>query len=651
MGLIKEVRAKVLKTMLPPPDLTVTQWADAKLRLSPEDSAEPGQYRSDRAPYQKGIMDSVSDRKVAEVVIQSSAQIGKTLITKAVIGYHIDQDPAPMLMVQPTVDMAKTFSKDRLAPMVRDTPALRDKIADPRSRDSGNTVLQKQFPGGHITLAGANAPAGLASRPIRIVLFDEVDRFPLSAGSEGDPISLGRKRTATFWNRKIISVSTPTRKGLSRIEVAYENSDKRRYFVPCPHCDHFHTLEWANVGYPEGKPEEAWIACPECGGVITDAHKPRMLKRGEWRATAEFKGIAGFHLSELYSPWRTFADVAQDYELAKDHPEQLKTWTNTSLGEVYAEKGEAPEWQRLVDKREDYPIGRAPADVRFLTAGVDVQKDRLEMEIVGWCEGKRSYSVEYLVIMGDTEKTGDDGPWAKLRELIVTGQWDHESGALLPLRYTAIDSGYRTTLVYDFCRSVGMDRCAPIKGKDGQPMVISQPRPIDRKKDGKKAWRGLKLYTVGSSVVKSEIYGLLGLNKREDGSAPPGYCHFPQYEDRHFKELTSEQVHIRMVKGTPSPVWVTTPGVRNEPLDCRVYARAAAAIVGIDRYKEKDWKALDKKFGPVKKRKTKEAPAPEAPQEPVKEETPPPEPPKPAKRPPRKKRASYLEGSRLEGYL
>jgi phage terminase large subunit GpA-like protein len=587
-------------------------------------------------------MDSVSDPTIPEVVVQASAQVGKTLILKGIIGYHIDQDPAPILMVQPTVEMAKTFSKDRLAPMVRDTPALRGKVKDPRSRDSGNTVLQKQFPGGHITLAGANAPAGLASRPIRVVLLDEVDRFPHSAGSEGDPVSLAKKRTATFWNRKIVMVSTPTLKGLSRIEAAFEHSDQRRYFVPCPHCKHYHVLEWGNVNYPEGKPEEAWIACPECGGVITDSDKPRMLRLGEWRATAEFRGTAGFHISELYSPWRKFGDVASDYERAKDHPEQLKTWINTSLGETYAEKGEAPDYQHLVNKREDYPVGRVPADALFLTAGVDVQKDRLELEVVGWCPGKRSYSVEYRVIMGDTEKTGEDGPWAELRELIVGGQWEHESGAMLPLRYTAIDSGYRTTLVYDFCRSVGMAKAAPIKGQDGQPMVISQPRPIDRKKDGKKAWRGLKLYTVGSSLIKGEVYGWLGLSKAEDGTAPPGYMHFPQYEERYFKELTSEQVQIRMVKGVPRQVWVTTPGVRNEPLDCRVYARAAAAIVGMDRYRERDWDALAKQFGPVQKRKEAPKKAPEASQEPESREAPA-EPKQEPKKPTRKRRSSFWD--------
>jgi phage terminase large subunit GpA-like protein len=577
---------------------------------------------------------------IPEVVVMSSAQVGKTLLLKAMIGYHIDQDPAPILLVQPTVDMAKTFSKDRLAPMVRDTPALRGKVKDPRSRDSGNTVLQKQFPGGHITLAGANAPAGLASRPIRIVLMDEVDRFPASAGSEGDPVSLAKKRTATFWNRKIVLVSTPTLKGISRIETAYEQSDQRRYFVPCPHCEHYHVLEWARISYPEGKPEEAAIACPECGGLIENSHKPRMLRLGEWRATAEFRGVAGFHLSELYSPWRTFGDVATDYERAKDDPQQLKTWINTSLGETYADKGEAPEWQRLVEKREDYPVGSVPADVLFLTAGVDVQKDRLEMEIVGWCHGKRSYSIEYRVIMGDTEKPD---PWNELREIITGGQWEHESGAMLPLRYTAIDSGYRTTLVYDFCRSVGMSKAAPIKGMDGQHMVISQPRPIDRKKDGKKAWRGLKLYTVGSSVVKSEVYSWLGLSKGEDGSAPPGYLHFPQYEDRHFKELTSEQVQIRMVKGVPRQVWVTTPGVRNEPLDCRVYARAAAAIIGMDRYRERDWEALAKQFGPVKKRKEAPKKNPEASKEPEMREAPAEPKPEP-KRPPKKRRSNYWDG-------
>lgn len=567
------------------------------MRLSAEDSAEPGQYSSDRAPYQTGIMDAVSDPTVQEVVVMSSAQVGKTLILKAILGYHIHQDPAPILLLQPTLEMAETFSKDRLAPMVRDTPALRGRIADPKSRDSGNTLLHKVFPGGHITLAGANSPASLASRPIRIVLCDEVDRYPASAGTEGDPVNLAKKRTTTFWNRKTALVSTPTIKGASRIELAFEQSDQRRFLLPCPHCGEFHALDWGNLSMEEGKPDTARMACPACGCIYDDTDKLRMLRLGRWVAHAPFNGVAGFHLSELYSPWRTFGDVASDYLKAKDSPEQYKTWVNTSLGETFADVGEAPAWQRLFDKRESYPIGSVPADVRFLTAGVDVQRDRLEVEIVGWCEGKRSYSIDFRVFEGDTERTGADGPWAALRTMILGETWKHEDGMPMALRYTCVDSGFRTTTVYDFCRSIGMSRCAPVKGMDNQAAVISSPRPIEHRRDGK-TWRGLKLYLVGVSVVKDEFYGWLRMEKAEDGTPPPGYCHFPEYAQQHFKEITSEQLMTtRDRRGYLKRTWTKTPGVRNEPLDCRVYARAAAAIVGMDRFSGRSWETLRARLG------------------------------------------------------
>jgi phage terminase large subunit GpA-like protein len=548
-------------------------------------------------------MDAVSDATVQEVVVMSSAQVGKTLLLKAILGYHVHQDPAPILLLQPTLEMAEAFSKDRLAPMVRDTPVLRGRIADAKSRDSGNTLLHKRFPGGHITLAGANSPASLASRPIRVVLCDEIDRYPASAGAEGDPVNLAKKRTTTFWNRKTVLVSTPTVKGTSRIEAAYLQSDQRRYLVPCPHCDHRHALEWANLRMEEGKPETAAMVCPACGTLIEDADKPRMLRAGEWVAQAPFNGVAGFHLNELYSPWRTFADVARDYLRSKDSPEQYKTWVNTSLGETFAETGEAPEWQRVYDKREDYPIGAVAEDVVFLTAGVDVQRDRLEVEIVGWCEGKRSRSIDFRVIEGDTENL--DGPaWTELARVIGTETWEHASGATLSLRYVCVDSGFRTTTVYDFCRKFGMSKVAPIKGMDAQATIISSPRPIDRKRDGKQAWRGLKLYLVGASVAKDEFYSWLRLDLAEDGTAPPGYCHFPQYGQQHFKELTSEQVMIQLDRrGFQKRVWTKTAGVRNEPLDCRVYARAAAAIVGIDRFRDREWEALRAQLGrPATKR-------------------------------------------------
>ena len=320
-------------------------------------------------------MDAFSDHDVSEVVIMSSAQVGKTEFLNNVLGYHVHQDPSPILLLQPTLEMAETYSKDRLAPMIRDTPALNELIKDPRARDSGNTLLKKNFPGGFLAMAGSNSPSSLASRPCRIVLCDEVDRYPASAGTEGDPVNLARKRTATFLNRKICLTSTPTEKGKSRIEIAYEASDKRRYAVPCPHCDEMQPLDWSNVKWDKDKPETAHYVCRECGCVIDHKEKVKMLKGGEWVAGAPFKGVAGFHLSELYSPWRTWAEVAIDFLQAKQQPELLKTWVNTSLGETWEESGEKADPDILYSRREEYTD--PPEDVLLVVASVDTQDDRL----------------------------------------------------------------------------------------------------------------------------------------------------------------------------------------------------------------------------------------------------------------------------------
>jgi phage terminase large subunit GpA-like protein len=278
---IEVMKATISERMKAPPSLTVSQWADRYRKLSPEASAEPGQWNTARNEPMRGVMDAVSDHSVHTVVVVSSAQVGKTETLSNIIGFHVAQDPAPMLLLQPTLEMGEAYSKDRLAPMVRDTPALKGTIKDPRSRDSGNTLLHKVFPGGHITIAGANSPASLASRPIRIVLADEVDRYPPSAGTEGDPVSLARKRSTTFWNRKTILTSTPTVKGISRIEAEWEISDKRRFHVTCTDCDHAQHLKWAQVKWPEGRPQEAAYVCEECGSIWEDAKRWTMLRKGK----------------------------------------------------------------------------------------------------------------------------------------------------------------------------------------------------------------------------------------------------------------------------------------------------------------------------------------------------------------------------------
>jgi len=549
----------------PPPTLTVSEWADRERRLSPEASAEPGRWDTSRAEYQRAIMDAVADPSVHTVVIMSSAQVGKTEVILNVLGFHIDQDPAPILMLQPTLDMAQAFSKDRLAPMVRDTPALHGKIKEARSRDSGNTLLHKAFPGGHVTMAGANSPSSLASRPVRIVLCDEVDRYPASAGTEGDPVTLARKRSTTFWNRKLVLTSTPTIKGQSRIEAAYGESDKRRLWVPCPHCDEHQVLRWSQVRWPEDRPDAAQYACTECGALWTDGERWQAIRRSEWRAEGESHGVAGFHLNELCSPWVMLSDMVSAFLAAKGDPDRLRAWVNTSLGETWEERGETVAAEGIDALRESYGPEALPDDVRVITAGVDTQGDRLEVEFVGWGEGEESWGVEYHVLYGDPAQPA---VWEDLDALLLQS-WETESGRTIRLSSAAIDSGgHHAEAVLSFCRARFRRRVYAIKGQAGQgkpvwPLRASRTRTRDN------------VFMVGVDTAKDAIYSRLKIE--EPG---PGYCHLPAdpstgYDRDWAEQVTSEQRMTRYREGRPYSVWVLPGGKRNEALDCRVYAYAA----------------------------------------------------------------------------
>ena len=350
----------------PPPKLTVSDWADRNRKLDSQSSAEAGRWYTSRAEYQRGMMDACSDPNIQEVVIMAGAQLGKTEALLNIIGYHIDNDPSPILVLQPTLDMAQAFSKDRVASgLLRSTPCLKGKVKDPRARDSGNTTLHKVFQGGALTIVGANSPSGLASRPIRIVLCDEVDRYPASAGSEGDPIQLARKRSATYWNRKIIMVSTPTNRGASRIEDAFDKSDQREYFVPCKHCHHQQTMRWSNVRWDDGRPETAAYSCEECGVLWSDSDRLWSIRNGHWVAQAPFTGVAGFAINGLYSPWTPLSDGVRDFLSVKKNPEQLRVWTNTYLGEVWEDQGERLSDLELADRRE--PMQPVPDEVIVIT--------------------------------------------------------------------------------------------------------------------------------------------------------------------------------------------------------------------------------------------------------------------------------------------
>lgn len=554
------------KRLKPPPRLTVSEWADTFRKLSPEASAEPGSWKTSRAEYQRGIMDAISDPAIETVVLMMGAQMGKSECLNNVVGYHIAQDPSPILVVQPTLDMAQTWSKDRLAPMLRDTPALQGLVKDPRSRDSGNTTLHKSFPGGHVTGCGANSPASLASRPIRIVLCDEVDRFPVSAGSEGDPVTLARKRSATFWNRKIILVSTPTNKGASRIEQAYEESDKRLYYVSCHDCGHEQTLKWSQVQFDADRPETAGYACESCGSIWDDASRARAVRRGQWRATEKFSKTAGFCVSGLYSPWIPLEDAVRDFLAARKQPSTLRVWVNTYLAETWEEDGEGVDDYSLSERAEDWG-DVVPADGLILTAGVDVQDDRLEAEIVAWGKEEESWSIAYKTIHGDPS-----GPivWRELDEFIY-GVYEHEFGEEMAVRATCVDSGgHHTQAVYKYVSTREAKRVFAIKGVggEGRPMVG---------KPSKNNIGKIKLFPVGVDTVKAELFSRFKIT--EHG---PGYCHFPEGRDpEYYKQLTAEKIKIKYHKGFARREFVKIR-TRNEALDVRVYAKAALALLNVN---------------------------------------------------------------------
>lgn len=510
-------------------------------------------------------MDALSDPSIETVVVMASAQSGKSEALNNAIGYFISQDPSPMLVVQPTLDMAQTWSKDRLAPMLRDTPILSGLVKDPRARDSGNTTLHKVFPGGHVTCCGANSPSSLASRPVRNVFCDEVDRYPVSAGTEGDPVSLAKKRSATFWNRKILLVSTPTNKGASRIETAFEESDQRRYHVCCPDCGFSQVLRWSNVKWEEDKPETAKYVCDDCGSLWDDAQRARIIKTGKWIAEKPTKKIAGFHLSALYSPWTPLEEGVRDFLEAKKQPATLRVWVNTFLGETWEEQGEQIDDYDLANRAEDWDA--IPEDVLLLTAGVDVQDDRLEAEIVGWGRDEESWSIAYKVIHGDPSSPS---VWRDLDEFL-SQSFEHELGEDMIVRSTCIDSGgHHTQAVYKYVSPREGKRIFAIKGVGGEGRpIIGKP---SKNNIGK-----IKLFPVGVDTAK-----LLLFSRFRIAEPGPGYCHFPVgREDEYFKQLTAEKIATRYHKGFAKREFVKTR-TRNEALDVRVYAMSALALLNVN---------------------------------------------------------------------
>lgn len=601
--------------MAPPPKLTISEWADRYRKLSRETSAEPGQWRTDRAPYQREIMDSISDPKIEMVVVMSSSQVGKSEIINNTIGYYIDVDPCPMLLVQPTIESAEDYSKRRIAPMIRDTEVLAAKVSDSKTRDSNNTILMKSFPGGFLAIGGANSPAGLASRPIRVLLCDEVDRFPDSAGGEGDPIKLAEKRTTTFWNRKKVFVSTPTIKGRSRIEQEYEKGTQEKWSVECPGCGNYHTIVFSDIRFEYEVVDEGgqktylvhdvvW-RCPSCLQEFDEYTMKR--QPAKWVAhnpKAINNRVRSFWLNAFVAPWNSWAEIVKEFLESKDDPEKLQVIWNTVFGESWEDRGEQMEEDELIKRQEEYPA-ELPDGVLLLTAGVDVQDDRLEYEIVGWGHGHESWGIEYGVIIGKP----DDPQTMQQLDDILNRVWRFADGRGLKVACACIDSGgHFTSEIYKYTKQREHRRIIAVKGQGGPGIPLIHKFSRNNKENA-------LVVLLGVDDGKSRIYS--SLKVQEPG---PKYCHFPKgrgYDRYYFQGLLSEKLVPRKKNGVTRLVWEKiSSSARNEALDVRNYALAAMELLKPNydalerRLKETDEKPKTKQIkspATIKKRFVKKA--------------------------------------------
>ena len=574
----------------PPEDITVSEWAEKYRVLSRESSAEAGRWRNSRTPYLVEVMDAFTDPRVEHITVVASSQVGKSELELNAIGYIIDQDPASTLYIQPNLDDAKKFSKLRIAPMIRDCERLRNKVADVKSRDSSNTMLQKSFPGGMLTIVGSQSASALSSTPVRYVIGDERDRWALSAGTEGDPWELARARTTTFFNRKLIDVSTPTIKGASAIEKSFLDGTQERWCHACPHCGAYHNIVFDRIKFDfdvvkNGRQKDYIIksvsyCCPSCGCLSSEEEMRRQPAR--WIAEnpeALSKGHRSYWLNAFSSPWMGWKKIVYSFLAAKDDPEALKVVFNTVLGECWEDRGEGADEDMLLARREAYDA-ELPDGVLVLTCGVDTQDDRFEYEVVGHGHYGETWGIKKGIIYGDPD---DDATWARLDE-VIDHVWHFADGRGLTIAFTAVDSGgHKTQSVYRHCRARQNRRVLAIKGVGGDGVPFTKPpsqvkivvggRTID------KAW----LYTIGVDAGKASIMDNLRV-----GEPGAKYCHFPLGEERgydvtYFRGLLSEKLVMRSERGRTRWVWEKLQGHdRNEPLDCRDYALAAFRILDPD---------------------------------------------------------------------
>ena len=585
-------RAGFMNGLRPEQPLTVSEWSDRYRKLSSKASAEPGPWRTSRTPYLREPMDCLSSNNpIQRVVMMFAAQTGKTEAGSNWLGYVIDHAPGPMLCVQPTVEMAKRLSKQRLESMITDTPCLAAKIAPARARDSGNTMFSKEFPSGIMLLTGANSATGLRSAPCRYLFADEVDAFPSDVDGEGDPVALAERRTTTFARRKILLTSTPTVKDFSRIEAEYLRSDQRRFYVPCPSCGGMQWLQWPRLKWDAKRPGDVRYQCEHCGERFEENHKPAMLAAGEWRATAPSDGrTAGFQLSGLYSPlgWCSWEQLVDDFLRAKSDAPALKAFVNTRLAETWEEDyAAAVSADGLMTKRLAYESGTCPDGVVLLTCGVDVQDNRLAVSVWGWGEGETGWLIWHQELMGDPTQVE---VWGQLDQVLVT-EWATAAGNALKVSQVAVDSGgHCTHEVYRYVRDRVRQNVVAIKGSSRRNSpAVGKGSKVDVSWQGRVLKRGVTLYQLGTDTIKTTLFGRL----RHNEAGGVGTLHFGMAADEeYFRQLTSERQALRYHRGFPIREWVKKAGDRNEALDCVVYAYAAMLLFSRRMNRATMWQQL-----------------------------------------------------------
>lgn len=578
---LNAVIGKVLAGMKPPDDLTVTEWAEQNRRLSAESAAEPGPWRTERTPYLREPMNAWTDPKIRHIVMVAASQVGKSEFLNNCIGYVIDQDPGSILFVHPTTIDAKEYSKLRIAPMIRDCPTLRKKVSDPKSRDSGNTILQKTYPGGILTMCGSTEAHALASKPIRYVLGDERDRWALSAGNEGDPWDLAMARQTTFYNAKSAEVSTPTVKNASAIEAAYATGTMERWKSRCPHCGEYHEIQWADIRFEHDeiivagkktyKVRSVCYACPGCGCISTEAEMKRAPARWEADNPAAYEqGTRSFWLNAFVSQWASWESIILKYLNAIGSTRKMQVVYNTCFGELWEDRGDLEDEDSLMARREEYPA-ELPEGVLVLTAGVDTQDDRMEYEIVGHGHFGETWGIEKGIVMG---RPDDDAVWAQLDELVFDRVLRFENGVGLKMSMSFVDEGgHFTQEVRMQCRARLGKKVFCIKGMPGSDKPYTAPpkkqKIIIKQTAVGTCWQ----YQIGVDSGKEVIMDNLRVQT-------PGakYCHFPKRDDYgsgYFTGLLSEVKVYDPNKKQPWQ-WKKIPGhERNEALDCRNYALAA----------------------------------------------------------------------------